>query len=534
MIIERTQESSAAKTFPRLVNANGTLRSLLKSLRQTTGPGIVYDVAFAPHSDYHVVTAFPIAESLRRSGLRVAFLDFTRIRENEGSRTAVVRLAEKHCHDMVDFIANGHSFSLLVVFNDWDPSTTRPLVRDARASGAATVGFVEGINDFEDMDVGFRRDAYRTVEWVLGAGEDDRRYFREIGERFRVVGFPRLVTWLAQPVPALARRRAVINVNFSYGVLEDKRDAWLASAIEGCRLADLDWIVSQHPQDWAELAGYPVDLRDFEAVMRENAILISRFSSCIIEALAMGRAVVYHNPSTEKIRKFREPLGAYSVSSDAPSLANALKRELDQLDSVPDRRESFLEKHCDVSRNWDPHEKASRALKEILVAHRQKQLREKPSKVSNEIRTGVSIKAEWSKRIGGRIEASFGFSRRIIRICLHRSSRSFLIRNMASPSAATLYVGLTLLGAGIFEVAWNAWLAIPGLAFIGLAIMREALLWRWQRERDMVRIRRLLREALAVERTRSEEMLSEALAADSVLQNEYMRSRVSTPPKVGK
>ena len=65
--------------------------------------------------------------------------------------------------------------------------------------------------------------------------------------------------------------------------------------------------------------------------MGENAVLISRFSSCIIEALAMGRGVVYHNPGTERVEKFRDPLGAYSVSEDAAGLAAALKVELERL-----------------------------------------------------------------------------------------------------------------------------------------------------------------------------------------------------------
>lgn len=111
-------------------------------------------------------------------------------------------------------------------------------------------------------------------------------------------------------------------------------------------MAGLDWIISQHPQDRGDLSAYPLDTRDFESTMQENAILISRFSSCIIEALAMGRPVVYHNPDTEKVEKFREPLGAYSISFDAPSLARALESELERPGSVEKRRTEFLKEHC--------------------------------------------------------------------------------------------------------------------------------------------------------------------------------------------
>ena len=198
--------------------------------------GRVWDIVFAPHKDYHVVTVVPIARLLRRRGLKVAFLDFTDVRD-DGGREALARLGERDRYSSKDFIAGGHSFKVVVVLNDWDRLTTRPLVLDAREAGIATVGLIEGINDFDDVDVGFRRDAYRRVEWVLGAGRHDRHYFGDLGDKFRVVGFPRIAAALAEPYRPPAQRRAVINVNFSHGVLEGKRDAWLESAIEGCRLA---------------------------------------------------------------------------------------------------------------------------------------------------------------------------------------------------------------------------------------------------------------------------------------------------------
>lgn len=327
-------------------------------------------ICFAPHKKYHVVTARPVAEILRRRGIEVSFLDFTSFGSEEET---LERPGERHWHDVADFLTAGHGFDVLVVFNDWDPLVTRPLVMEARAAGAATVGFAEGINDFHDADTGRLRDAYRTVEWVLGAGEDDRRYFRDVGSKFQVVGFPRIAPLLERPAQPPERTRAVINVNFTYKVLEDERRRWLDSAIEGCRLAGLEWIVSQHPQDGADLSSCPVDRRSFEESMRENAILISRFSSCIIEALAMGRPVVYYNPHGEKVEKFREPLGAYGLASDPRGLARAVRSELERADDLAARRMKFLGEHCDVSRNWKPHEKAAAALERILAEHRKKQ-----------------------------------------------------------------------------------------------------------------------------------------------------------------
>ena len=534
MAVESPMDTSR---FPRLRSTNEILRAESgdspgniwhRSLRSKRS--IIYDVAFAPHKDYHVVMAFPIAEILRRWGLRVVFLDSTRIRGDEGSLKAIEELGEKHCHDLADFVAYGDGFELLVVYNDWDLLTTRPLVQDAREAGAATVGFVEGINDFADIDVGFQRDAYRSAEWVLGAGENDRRYFRDMGGKFRVAGFPRIKEALKRPIRAPLRRQAVINVNFSYGVLEDKRDAWIASAIEGCRLAGLDWIISQHPQDRGDLSAYPLDTRDFESTMQENAILISRFSSCIIEALAMGRPVVYHNPDTEKVEKFREPLGAYSISFDAPSLARALESELERPGSVEKRRTEFLKEHCNCYHNDDLYEFAARNLLEILEEHRRKRLIAKlvqPFDVAGEhVGSPGDSEDDPDSTVGSPddseddsdstrsddrtpISASGGIVRtpkeRRWRVAGRKALSVFrkMVRTAFTP--VMLFSGLALVGAGIVDAARSAWFSGSGLALFGLVIMFEAIVWRRRNGRLLAAVqaeRERSGQALATERSR--------------------------------
>ena len=448
------EEDGTARHFPLLVAANDRLK--WQRAREKTG--CAWDVVFAPHKDYHAVTSVPIARLLRRRGLKVAFLDFTDVRGDEGSLGALARLGEEQSYSSGDFIGGGHDFKMLAVFNDWDRLSTRPLVLDAREAGAATVGLIEGICDFDDVDTGFRRDPYRSVEWVLGAGRHDRRHFGELGRRFGVAGFARIAGTLAKPYRPPARRRAVINVNFTYNVLEEKRKDWLASAIEGCRLAGVDWVISQHPQDGGDLGARPVDERPFEEVMDENAVLISRFSFCIVEALAMGRGVVYHNPGIEKVEKFRDPLGAYSVSCDAPGLAAALKAEMERLGEAAGRRRRFLKEHCDVSRNFRPHEKAARALWRIHMRRHRK------------------------RAFAGLIRNLSRSSQRAIRIAAVDAPRFIAgIPARAPRLAATvlaLIAGLALIGAGIFGEPWGAWPSVPGLALLGLVIVKEMVLWR--------------------------------------------------------
>ena len=492
------------KTFPRLMQANKALQSRLDGLQTSKVPAIVFDFAFAPHNHYHMITAFPIAELLRRDGLSVSFLDFTDVNRDEGVQKAVASLRENECHDISQFIAAGHDFRNLVVFNDWDPRTTYPLVLDARDAGASTVGIVEGINDFNDIDTGRRRDAYRTVDWVLGAGENDRQYFADNKQTFKVVGFPRIAESLKQPYRAPTHARAAINVNFTYNVLEDKRDEWLESAIEGCRLANMDWVISRHPADKGDLSNYPLDPRSFEELMHENAILVSRFSSCIIEALAMGRAVVYHNPGVEKVEKFVKPLGAYSVSNNALSLARSLQFEMDHQGSVLERRNSFLAEHCDYSPNFDPYSKTARALKDIhATRHRSPQ---RPASVPTNNQRGYMY----------------------VQSPIVTQIRKWLI----TPTAAALVAGMTLICMSLSGLSSHVLLASTGLVLVGLVVAKESILWRWRRERDRERsaarldgLQMVVREnrtraagqtknALAAERHSAQKALTSALAAE--------------------
>ena len=514
ILTDRVTESRRATRpeaiFDKLLEANSRLRAEVSKVDVSSANSVSFDFAFAPHKDYHVQTAVPVAEILRRIGASVCFLDFTRVHRNEGVRTAVDSLAEKECHDIVAFIARGHSFKNLVVFNDWDRQTTRPLVQGAQLAQLSTIGFVEGINDFSDSDTGRNREAYQTVEWVLGTGEHDRQHFVGHGDKFDVVGFPRIADLLTRSYRTPDHVRAVINVNFTYGVLEDHRDDWLRSAIEGCELAGIDWVISQHPADAGDLSKHPVDGREFLEVMYENAILISRFSSCIIETIAMGRPVIYHNPGIEKVQKFRDSHGAYSVSDDSRSLARAIAYELQHPDSVMDRRNSFLAEHCDVSANYSPHMKAAATLQRIRA-------------LPSNARLSKKGKDEGHRSGSGKYESVSGpkASRRTGDFVTGRSVYGQIARHiwkwLATPTAVTLVVSIVLICTGISNMEWNSWVARAGLILLGIVVAKEAIVWRWRRKsylEQLVAERIRVDTAVESERTRTTIALDEAIASE--------------------
>ncbi|MBK8384830.1 MAG: hypothetical protein IPL11_03820 [Candidatus Accumulibacter sp.] len=95
-----------------------------------------------------------------------------------------------------------------------------------------------------------------------------------------------------------------------------------------------------------DFSGFHISPDTFYMALGRCGVLVSRFSSCILEALITAKPAVYYNPGFEKARKFQEPMGAYLAPTDKKQLASALREVLDG------RRFptfDFLERHCSVS-----------------------------------------------------------------------------------------------------------------------------------------------------------------------------------------
>ncbi len=314
-----------------------------------------YDVVFLPHKDYQVWTMGLIARELKKLGLTSCIMDLTDYYKDEGSREAAKKFPDIPFKDLSVLLDNKISSRTLVCMNDWDKKVNRPLIQEAQKNNIKTIGIIEGINDFYDKDIKWERHAYQTVEYLLMTGEHDRQFFQNKKDKAVVVGIPRLKELIEEKVIFPQKPLAVINVNFSYGVLEDKRDMWIASAVEGCTKAGIDYVITKHPADKGDYSNYKVGTENMYDLVRKGSIIISRFGSIIIEALAMGKPAIYHNPHNEQVFKFQEPMGAYSLSNDSDGLAEAIKFELSLEADYRQRANEFLDLHCNT------HDKKSSA-----------------------------------------------------------------------------------------------------------------------------------------------------------------------------
>lgn len=239
---------------------------------------------------------------------------------------------------------------LVVIFNDFNDDFREALEYRYRL-GLSAVCVIEGINDFLRID--FKEThhlPYRRCDYVFLAGENDRQYFQD--RRTYVTGLP-IIDALAEKNPVFPERPlAVLNVNFTYGVLEDERDKFITKAKNAFLAAGFDWVITQHPADKASLRGFLVsDLSQYELI-DQCSVFVSRFATGILEALASGKPAIYFNPHGEMVDKFKDPLGAFEVATTEEELVTALNQIRKYIEAGVNfrkRASTFLRHHTNLN-----------------------------------------------------------------------------------------------------------------------------------------------------------------------------------------
>lgn len=339
--------------------------------REDLAPEFAGKVIFYCEVDYHIRSAAPVVRALKSLGIESIIVDASRSTNFTANRPlpneelplyADLDLRPFNVAERLPFATDAAAF---VFMND--TTYTRRLIFENFGFGVPTFGFYEGVNDDWNLDRTALRRPYRSVDYLLLPGIYQLGFYRD--RECHVIGLPNVRSRLVESFGPPRARRAIINVNFTYGVLEDRRNDYITTAVQACRELGLDYVITQHPADKSDLSVYNVADRNVYDLLDEGMILISRFSTTILEALAMKRPVVYHNPIGEKVPKFAQPLGAYSVSYSVASLKEALRYELDFVDKGGDmhaRAALFLHFHCHSGAQEDSGELAAKAIFEAL------------------------------------------------------------------------------------------------------------------------------------------------------------------------
>jgi len=326
-----------------------------------------YDVVFIPHKDYHLHTMALISKELKKQNISSCILNLSDHHPHDFVSKKALLSSKVPNFDLSLLLRDGINYKLLVCMCDWEIDIIQPLLLKCKKTNKKTLAIIEGINDFLDIDRAKRPALpYQSTEYLFLTGEHDKQFFKNKEDKCFIVGIPRLDKLLKEKAKFPKEPLVLINVNFSYGVLEDKREMWLKSVLEACEILNFEYIISQHPQDFADLSKYNVSKDDIYKAIKKASIVISRFGTTIIEALAMGKPVVYHNPHKEQVLKFQESLNAYSCSFDVQSLVEAIKYELSLKGDYRQRANAFLNHHAYINKNESSAKMCAKYIKEIL------------------------------------------------------------------------------------------------------------------------------------------------------------------------
>lgn len=315
-------------------------------------------IVFVCQADYHFRNAAMFSKELALRGYSCVILDNSHAL-NMGKRSTkdedlqLLHNTEYIKINKLPYDTEWLSTALLVVvFHDLDKAFREALLF-RNLLGLPTIAMIEGINDFLRVD--FNRPSYlpyRRCKYVFLAGEDDRKFFND--RKTYIVGLP-IIEKLAQKQPKFPNKKlAVLNVNFSYGVLEEHRDHFISSAKRAFEKAGWDWVITQHPMDNGDLSAFPVSPKTQYELIDCCTVFVSRFATGILEALASGKPVIYFNPHGEKVEKFKDPMGAYEIATNEDELIAALNKvSYDLKNGIDFRRRAlkFLKRHTGYAPN---------------------------------------------------------------------------------------------------------------------------------------------------------------------------------------
>ena len=316
-------------------------------------------VLLVPAADYHLAEVVPMSTEMSRRGIP------NRIAVGESPWERTWRGLNWYDIDVFELPEPGSvvgEVSVALVMKD--TGSLAPFVSGCREFGIPTAGKVEGAQDFWDSDTPDVRRPYRNLDLVLCQGEFDAESLAD--RETVVVGSSRLERMWWSPPVTTTEPMAVINLNFVYGVRTADRRLWLESAIEGCELAGIPYLISMHPAERAILASDRATTISASRLLTRASVLISRFSTVPFEAIARGVPFVYHNPHGETVKTFADPMGAFDITKDASSLSNAIGSGLPQGADLRRASEKFFGSHVDIDVAKPSAQRSSDALLSLI------------------------------------------------------------------------------------------------------------------------------------------------------------------------
>ena len=246
----------------------------------------------------------------------------------------------------------------VVVLNDW--GTTTPLIHWAREKGIPIFGWVEGAQDFLDLDTEKNRAPYRSVDHVFCLGPYD--YEALSGTERTIVGSNRLRDITISPSGSSEDLSVVANLNFTYGVGTQYRRMWINSVKTATKKSGHTLTISSHTADPSSLLPWIRSSEPIDELFKTATYFVTRFSTLCYESLLRGVPTVYHNPHGEKVKTFLQPKGAFPITTSSEDLAETLKSMPLKRHEVREKANEFLLGHLRLESGPSPAELAGNVI----------------------------------------------------------------------------------------------------------------------------------------------------------------------------
>lgn len=319
-----------------------------------------FDIVFLAYNKSNVIDSSLVSRSLKELGYTSAII----ITNHNDNVNAQLGLDENKDINTIHIdIIRYKKIKAIVCLVDW---LDRNLINYFKQKNIPTIGLVDGVEDFEDSDYSIDRQAYKTVEYVLTCGKNDMKYLEYKKNKCFIVGLAKMYELWNSKITFPDKILIVINVNFTYGTFEEKREMWLEEVLEACKILNMNYIIAQHHADKGNLKHLQISTNNIYNTIKNATLVISRFSTVISESLALGKPVVYHNPHNEQVKLYKYPQGAFSISHDTKMLVDMIKYELQEKHNVRQRASEFLDAQFNILGKEKPAIMAANRIIDII------------------------------------------------------------------------------------------------------------------------------------------------------------------------
>ena len=273
-------------------------------------------VYFVVHNANHV-RMFAQAEcELRKRGFRTKFcvpMVFVH------APYALDELARRGlaAHPLDDMIATANTGDAVVVGLDGTPGKLKQAIAAFDRRGIATIGVIEGAR-FP------KQTAFRNVRHVMVWGPSGVDAY---GDRAIVTGATVIEDMQNRDRTGRNPDAALVNYKFTWQDKEsDPGHLWLRSVQSILTAEGFKPVFSCHPAETHLVPGIEWSRLPFEDLIMQTALVVTRSSTAIYQALAAGSQPFLFKIANEELLELADPMSAFSVVSLAAGLRLAISR----------------------------------------------------------------------------------------------------------------------------------------------------------------------------------------------------------------